>query len=66
MLREIGIFSIAIPIAGLIISVLIRIINTDIEASVNQSGVIMGIIVLCLTQVFVRGTEMEKDIDGLV
>ena len=29
-------------------------------------GIIMGIIVLCLTQVFVRGAEMEKDVDGLV
>lgn len=66
MLREIGIFSIAIPIVGLIITALIRIINPDIEASVNQSGIIMGIIVLCLTQVFVRGAEMEKDVDGLV
>ena len=66
MLREIGIFSIAIPIIGLIMCTVIRIINADIEASVNQSGFIMGIIVLCLTQVFVRGADMEKDVDGLV
>lgn len=67
MLREIGIFSILIPIVGLIMCTIIRIINAGtIEASVNQSGIVMGIIVLCLTQVFVRGAELEKDVDGLV
>lgn len=67
MMREIGIFSILIPITGLIMCTIIRIINAGaVEASVNQSGIVMGIIVLCLTQVFVRGTELEKDVDGLV
>jgi len=26
----------------------------------------MGIVVLCLTQFFVRGAELEKEVDGLL
>jgi hypothetical protein len=37
-----------------------------VETSVNMSGIFMGIIVLCLTQFFVHGAELEKDVDGLL
>ena len=68
MLKEIGIFSISIPIIGLVMSTIIRlVIGVDaVEISVNQSGVVMGIIVLCLTQFFRYGAELEKDVDGLL
>ena len=68
MLREIGIFSIAVPIIGLIMSTIIRlVVGVDaVEASVNLYGFVMGIIVLCLTQFFVYGAELEKDVDGLL
>ena len=68
MLREIGIFSIAIPVIGLIMSTIIRLaVGVDaVEASVNLDGFVMGIIVLCLTQFFAYGTELEKDVDGLL
>lgn len=68
MLKEIGIFSILIPVISLIMSIIIRlIIGVDfIEISVDTSGIIMGIIVLCLTQYFAHGAEIEKDIDGLL
>ena len=68
MLKEIGIFSIGIPIIGLIMSTIIRlIVGVDaVETSVNLYGFIMGIIVLCLTQFFAYGAELEKDVDGLL
>lgn len=68
MLKEIGIFSVSIPIIGLIISIGCRLIfgiNT-VETSVNVYGFSMGIIVLCLTQFFIHGAELEKDVDGLL
>lgn len=68
MVREIGIFSIAIPVVGLIMSVITRLVlGVDAtETSVNLTGFIMGIIVLSLTQVFAYGVELEKDVDGLL
>lgn len=68
MLKEIGIFSISIPIIGLVMSTIIRLVlGVDaVEISVDQSGVVMGIIVLCLTQFFRYGAELEKDVGGLL
>ena len=68
MLKEIGIFSISIPIVGLIMSIVCRLIlGVDaVETSVNLYGFSMGIIVLCLTQFFIHGAELEKDVDGLL
>lgn len=68
MFREIGIFSISIPVVGLIMSLIIRLVmGPDIvELSVKPDGFIMGIIVLCLTQLFARGVQLEKDVDGLL
>ena len=68
MVREIGIFSIAIPVIGLIMSTIIRlVVGVDaVEISVRLYGFIMGIIVLCLTQFFSYGMELEKDVDGLL
>lgn len=68
MLKEIGIFSIAVPVVGLIMSAIIRlVVGIDAtEASANMSGIFRGIVVLCLTQYFVYGTELEKDVDGLL
>lgn len=68
MLREIGIFSISVPVVGLIMSIITRlVIGVDAaETSVNQSGIFMGIIVLCLTQYFIHGADLEKDMEGLL
>ena len=68
MVREIGIFSIAIPVIGVIMSTIIRlVVGVDAtEASVRLGGVIMGVVVLCLSQVFAYGGALERDVDGLV
>ncbi len=68
MMREIGIFAITVPVIGLIMSVIVRLVTgvETTEISVDLGGIFMGIIVLCLTQFFVHGAELEKDVDGLL
>ena len=68
MMKEIGFFAISVPVIGLIMSIIVRLV-IGVEASeisIDMSGVFTGIIVLCLAQFFVHGAELEKDVDGLV
>ena len=66
-LRKIGIFSIAVPVVGFVMSIIVRLVAGDVvEVSVGQSGIFMGIVVLCLTQYFSYGAALEEDVDGLV
>lgn len=68
MIREIGIFSISLPIIGQImqcIAVLILGLE-NVEASVSLDGFVVGIIALCLTQIFAYGASLQSDVDGLV
>ena len=68
MLKEIGIFSISIPIVGLMMSIVCRLVlGVDVvETSVNVYGFTMGMVVFCLTQFFSHGVELEKDVDGIL
>lgn len=68
MLKEIGIFSIAIPVVGLILSIITHlVIGADAaEISVNMYGFAMGVVVLCLTQYFIHGAELEQTVEGLL
>ena len=68
MMKEIGIFAIAVPVIGFIMSIIVRLVTgvETAEISVDMGGIFMGIIVLCLTQYFVHGADLEKDVDGLL
>lgn len=68
MFREIGIFAISVPVIGFIMSVISRIVlGVDMaEISVSYSGFVIGIVVLCITQFFAQGIELEQDVDGLL
>ena len=68
MVREIGIFYISVPLFGLAVSVLSRlVIGMDVlEVSMDLSGLIHGLVVLCLAQFFARGMDLERDLDGLM
>ena len=68
LMKEIGIFSIAVPVIGLIMSIIIRLVTgvDTAEISIDMGGILMGIIVLCLTQFFVHGAKLEEDVDGLL
>ena len=68
LMKEIGACAIGVPVIGLIMSILVRlVIGVDSsEISIDMSGIFTGIIVLCLAQFFVHGAELEKDVDGLL
>lgn len=68
MLKGIGIFSISVPIVSFIMSIILRLfIGVEAaEISLNLDGFTMGILVLCLTQFFAYGAELEKEVDGLL
>lgn len=68
MVREIGIFCIAIPVIELVMSVIgTAVIGTlHAEMSVSMNGVVMGIVILCLSQFFAYGAQLQEDVDGLI
>lgn len=68
MLREIGIFYLSIPLIGLAISTLVRLLAgvDGVELSVDLGSAMTGLLVLCLTQFFAHGMELERDLDGLM
>lgn len=68
MLKEIGIFAIAVPIVGLIMSVVGRLaVGPEFaETSVDLSWILVGLVILWLTQVFAYGAELQGDADGLI
>lgn len=68
MMKEIGIFSIAVPVIGIFMSLVFRLVTgvDTVENSMDMNGIFMGIVVLCITQFFVHGAELEKDVDGLL
>lgn len=68
MLREVGIFAISVPLVGYAMSIISRIvIGVEVaEISVSYSGFVIGLVVLCMTQFFARGIELQNDVDGLL
>lgn len=68
MVREIGIFSIAIPVVQLICSVVARLtVGADLEVvSFTYMGIVFGVAMLCLSQVFAYGMQLQRDADGLI
>lgn len=68
MLREIGIFSISIPLIGYLMSIISRlVIGYEIaEVSSSTEGFVFGLVILCLTEFFIYGAKLEKDVDGLL
>lgn len=68
MVREIGILCIAIPVIELVMSVIGTLVigTLHAEISVSMNGVVMGIIILCLSQFFAYGAQLQEDVDGLI
>ena len=68
MLGQIGWFSMAVPVIGLIMSTVTRLVMGagTVALSVNLEGFCMGIIVLALTQFFIHGAQLEEDVEGLL
>ncbi len=68
MLREIGIFTIAVPIVSLIMSIVARLAAGPefAETSVDLGSFVLGLLVLWLTQQFTYGAELQRQSDGLI
>lgn len=68
MLREIGIFAIAVPVVAFIMTLIIRVLtgNDSIETTARMDGLMTGILIFALTNVFAYGAELQEDVDGLV
>ena len=69
MLREIGILAIAMPVVELIMSVIFGLVfGPELEGTFNveMSGIVMGLVILWLTQVFAYGVELQSESDGLI
>lgn len=67
MVREIGFFCMAVPVIGFVALAAGRIIlGGELEASVQLHGFALGFVVLCLSQFFARGMELEREVEGLV
>lgn len=68
MVREIGIFLIAIPVVELIMSVLTKVIcgYEMVETSVNLFSVWVGLVALALSGFFAYGMQLQEEVDGLV
>ena len=68
MVREIGVFLIAIPAVQLVMSFIATLaLGPDaVESSVNLAGVFVGLVVLALSRYFAYGAQLQDDVDGLV
>ncbi|WP_296662215.1 hypothetical protein [Treponema sp. UBA753] len=68
MVREIGIFSIMIPMTGLVLSLIARIsLGSDFcETSVQIVGIAMGIAMICFSRIFAYGIKLEEEVEGLI
>lgn len=68
MVREIGIFFFAITVIQMIASwaASVSVSVEAMEVSIGMDNVVIGILMLCLSQVFAVGQKMQEDIDGLV
>lgn len=69
MVREIGIFAIAIPVVESICDVIAKVVVAEadvLESSISGAGVVLGIAMLCLSQFFAYGVRLQSDSDGLL
>lgn len=67
MIREIGILLVALPIVQLIFAAISSAISHGaVSADANLSFILVGLVVLALSQFFAYGVKLQQDVDGLV
>ncbi len=70
MIREIGILSLAAPVSQIIMSIIARIVIgpsvPDIAVNVDMTSIFFGLVILCLSQFFAYGAELQEQTEGLV
>ncbi len=73
MIHRVGILCIAVPAIEFIASLITQIMTTTIggayetlETYVQFGMIIFGMVIVCLSQFFAKGVELQKDTEGLV
>lgn len=68
MLREMGLFLLAVPVVELVaeVAAVLALGPEQVESSVGLNSFTVGILMLCLSQAFAQGVQMQQDVDGLV
>ena len=66
MVREIGIFLIAMYIVGLVGTWAVALVSIDIETSTTLLLLALGVIMICLSKMFEYGKELQDAQDGLI
>ena len=70
MIREIGIFCLAVPVLEIIMSIAARLVigfeGGEIAVTLDVTGIFFGLVVLCLSQFFAYGAALQKETEGLV
>lgn len=67
-LKWIGRFCMIVPLVEFVMRGIINLAIGEDAAQIgmDQSGVIMGLVILCLTEYFARGAKLEQEVDGLL
>lgn len=68
MVREIGIFMLAVPVIQFAVTTLAGLIfdRELVEFYADTIGIFPGLVILCLSQFFAYGTQLQNDTDGLL
>ncbi len=67
MIREIGIFMIALPVSQIILQVIAFLMIPDCNVSVTfLIYVFLGFLMICLSQCFEKGIQLEEETEGLI
>ena len=68
LIREIGIFIISLEIVNVMITIVLRVlVGPDFaETSVGLMGILIGIVILCLSGIFSYGVSLQTEVDELL
>lgn len=68
LVKYIGIYSIIAPFVGGVMGAIMNLAvkNPNITISLDGTSLFMGFVVLCLSQLFAYGVELEDEVEGLV
>lgn len=68
MLREMGFFLLAVLVVELVaeVAAVLALGPEQVESSVGLNSFAVGILMLCLSQAFAQGVQIQRDVDGLV
>ncbi len=68
--KKIGIFSIAMPVLGFVTTAIVYVVSlingNAVDVSVSLEGIVIGLVCLCLSQIFSYGAQLEEEVDGLL